>query len=107
MIKFELRRRKEWPKRGDKFWKEYSSRTRPKDKPHAMGCNGFIARIDWQEKLIIVVYDDGKTEEYQLWEIRNCWTDNSGGMYIIESEEEHETINGFTDPSIPNLTGES
>ena len=81
-IEYKLRRRESHVRRGDRIWKEGSNRLHP----NAMGVNGTIARVDWQEYEAIAVFDDGTVDTYNIHELRNCWTDALEGCYILEAD---------------------
>lgn len=97
-IEYKLRRRESHVRRGDRIWKEGKVGNPTLDKI-AIGVNGTIAKVDWQEYEAIAVFDDGTVETYNIHELRNLWTDALQGLYIIEEEASADakpinTVNG-------------
>jgi hypothetical protein len=91
MIEYKTRRRNSNAKCGDRVWQE----GKVEGKPLAIGKNGYIARIDWEEKEAMVLWDEnlGMTS-YDLEVLRDCWSDSLGGIYIMEEPyvEKNNTI---------------
>jgi hypothetical protein len=92
MIEYRTRRRESDPKRGDRVWIE----GKIPDKPLAIGSNGFIARIDWQEREAVIVLD-GKQLTMELSELRNCWNDVLGSYIVEEPYVQGKSIRNDSD----------
>ena len=86
MIEYNTRRRKSEAKVGDRVSIEGRKRE------SKFEVNGKIVWIDWQEREAVVRFDTSQ-ETVDLDELRDCWTDEAGGFYIMEEPYDQDNAN--------------